>query len=62
MALDVITDGKNDEMEKNDQEYVHSKRTWDWTCVLFCALPSFVLTDNKCILACAITWSKQPIE
>ena len=21
-------------------------------------LPSFVLTDNKCIISCAITWSK----
>ena len=36
MALEVVTDGKNDKNEKNDQEYVHNKRTWDGTCVLFC--------------------------
>ena len=39
MALEVVTDGKNDKTEKN--EYVH-KRTRDGTCVLFCVPPSFV--------------------
>ena len=54
MALEVATDGKNDKTEKNDQEYVHNKRTRDGTCVLFCVPPSFVLIDNKYILSCAI--------
>ena len=62
MALEVVTDRKHAKTEKNGQEYVHNKRTRDGTCVLFCVLPSFVLTDNKCILSCAIIWSKQPIE
>ena len=58
MALKVVTDGKNDKTEKNDQEYVHNKRTRDGTCNLFCVPPSFVLTGNKCILSCAVIWSK----
>ena len=62
MAVEVVTDGKNDKTEQNDQEYVHNKRTRDATCVLFCVPPSFVLKDNKCILSCAITRSKQPVE
>ena len=37
MALEVVTDGNNDKIEKNDQEYVHNKRTWDRMCVVFCA-------------------------
>ena len=57
MALEVVTDGKNNKTEKNDKEYVHNKRTRDRTCVLFCLPPSFVLIDNKCILSCAIMWS-----
>ena len=57
MALEVVTDGKHDKTAKNDQEYVHNKRTRDGTCVLFCVLPSFVLTNHKCILSCAIIWS-----
>ena len=32
MALEIVTDGKNDKPEKNYKEYVH-KRTWDGTCV-----------------------------
>ena len=62
MALEVVTDDKSDKTEKNDQEYVRNKRTRDGTCVLFCVLPSFVLTDNKCILSYAVIWSKQPTE
>ena len=62
MALEVVTDGKNDKTEKNDQEYVHNKRTRDGTCNLFCVPPSFVLIDTNCILSCAVIWSKQPIE
>ena len=62
MALEVVTDGKNDKTEQNDQEYVHNKRTWDGTCVLFCVPPSFVLIDNKYILSRAIIRSKQPAE
>ena len=58
MALKVVTDGKNDKTEKNDQEYVHNKRTRDGTCVLFFVPPSFVLTGNNCILSCAVIWSK----
>ena len=59
MALEVVTDSKNDKTEKNDWEYVHNKRTRDGTRVLFCVPPSFVLTDNlKCILSCAIIWRK----
>ena len=58
MALEVVTDGKNDKTETNDQKYIHNKRT----CNLFCVLPSFVLTDNKCILSCILIWSKQPTE
>ena len=27
IALEVVTDGKNETTEKNDQEYVHNKRT-----------------------------------
>ena len=52
MALEGVTDGKNNKTEKNDQEYVHNKRTRDGTCVLFCVPPSFVLKDNKYILSC----------
>ena len=62
MALEVVTDGKNDKTEQNDQEYVYNKRTRDATCVLFCVPPSFVLIDNKYILSCAIISSKQPVE
>ena len=62
MALEVVTDGKNDKTEQNDQEYVHNKRTRGVTCVLFCVPPSFVLMDNKYILSCAIIRSKQPVE
>ena len=54
MALDVVTDGKNDKTEKNDQEYVHNKKTRDGTCVLFCVPPSFVLIDNKYSLSGAL--------
>ena len=54
MTLEVVTDGKNDKTEKNDQEYVHNKRTRDETCVLFRVPPSFVLIDNKYILSCTI--------
>ena len=46
MALEIVTDGKNDKTEKDHQEYVHDKRTRDVTCVLFCVAPSFV-TDNR---------------
>ena len=38
--------------------YIHNKRTWDGTCVLFCVPPSFVLIDNKYIISCAIIRSK----
>ena len=62
MALEVVSDGKNDKTEQNDQEYVYNKRTRDGTCVLVCVPPSFVLIDNKYILSCAIIWSKQPVE
>ena len=58
MALKVVTDGKNDKTEKNDQEYVHYNRTRDGTCVLFCVPPSFVLTGDKCIISCAVISSK----
>ena len=58
MALEVVTDSKNDKTEKNDWEYVHNKRTCDGTCTLFCVPPSFVLIDNKYILSCAIIRSK----
>ena len=35
MALEIVTDGKNDKTEKNYWEYVlHFKRTQDKTCVL----------------------------
>ena len=33
MAL-VVTDGKNDKTEQNDQESVHNKRTRDWTFLI----------------------------
>ena len=58
MALEGVTDGKNNKTEKNDQEYVHNKRTRDGTCVLFCVPPSFALIDNKYILSCAIICRK----
>ena len=51
MALEVVTDGKNNKIEKNDQEYVHSKRTRDRRA--FYVPPSFVLIHNKYILSCA---------
>ena len=60
MALEIVTDRKHDKTEQNGQEYTRRER--DWTCVLFCVLPSFVLTDNKCILSCAVIWSKYPTE
>ena len=62
MVLEVVTDGKNNKTEKNDQEYVHNKRTQDGMCVLFCVLPSFVLMKNKNNNSYAITRSKQPVE
>ena len=64
MALEVVTDGNNDKTETNDQEYVHNKRTRDgtWTCVLFCVLPSFVLTDNECIPSYAVIWGESNEE
>ena len=34
MALEVFTEGNNDKTEKNDWEYVHSKRTRDGTFFL----------------------------
>ena len=43
LELEVVTDGKNDKTEKNNQEYVHNKRTQDGTYVLFCVPSSFVL-------------------
>ena len=53
MALEVVTDSKNDKTEKNDWEYVHNTRTRGGTCVLFCVPPSFLFlsTNNKCILS-----------
>ena len=33
MALEIVTDGKNDKTEKNLWEYVHDNRTRDGTCV-----------------------------
>ena len=42
MALEVVTDDKNGKTEKNDQEYVHNRRTQDGTCDVFCVPPSFV--------------------
>ena len=54
LYLEVITDGKNNQTKKNDCEYVQSKRTRDGTCLLLGVSPSFVSTDNKCILSCAI--------
>ena len=62
MALEVVTDRKHDKTEKHGQEYGHNKKTQEWICVSFCVLPSFVLTDNKCILSCAVLWRKQPVE
>ena len=61
MALEVVTGGNNDKTEKNDQEYVR-KRTQDGTCVLFCVLPSFVLTDNECIPSYAVIWGESNEE
>jgi len=52
MALEIVTDGKNNKTEKNDQEYVHNKSgTRDGTCkthVPFClylysSFPFFLL-------------------
>jgi len=57
MALEVVTDRKHDKTEKDDNEYVYNKRTRNGTCVLFCVLPSFGLTDNNCFLSCAIIWT-----
>ena len=62
MAVEVVTDGKNDKTEQNGQEYVYNKRTRSGTCVLLCVLPSFVLIDNKYILSCAVIRSNQPVE
>ena len=62
MALEVVTDGKNNKTEQNDQEYVYNKRTRDGTGVLFCVPPSFVLKDNKYVRSCVIIRCKQPIE
>ena len=47
MALEVVTDGKKDKTEKNDQENVPNKGTRDATYVLFCVPPSFVLIVNR---------------
>ncbi len=64
MALEVVTGGKNDKTEQNDQEYVHNKikRTRDGTCVLFCVPPSFVLIDNKYVLSCAVIRANSPLN
>ena len=37
VALEAVADDKNDKTEKNDQEYVHNKRTQDGTCFVLCA-------------------------
>ena len=59
MALEVVTDGKNDRTEKNDSEYVHNKRTWDRTCFFLCVCATFFcINDNKCILSCAVIKQK----
>ena len=51
MALEVVTDGKNDKTETNDSKSIHNKSgTRDGTCVLFCVPPSFVLIENQYIL------------
>ena len=55
MALEVVSDGKNDKTEKE----------WLGICTqetmgrdMFCVPPSFVLIDNKYILSCIIIRSK----
>ena len=62
MALQVVTDAKNDKTEKNDQKYVHNKKTRDGTCVLFCVPPSFVLINNQCNLSRVLYGANGPLN
>ena len=57
MALEIVTDAKNDKTEFYflGTLCIYNKRTRDGTYVLFCVPPSSVLTDNKCIFSCAIS-------
>ena len=57
MALEIVTDAKNDKTEFYflGALCIYNKRTRDGTYVLFCVPPSSVLTDNKCIFSCAFS-------
>ena len=59
MALEGVTDGRNDKTEKKMTRNMYTTREHG-TGHVFCfvVLPSFVLTDNKCILSCVIIRSK----
>ena len=46
MALEVVTDSKNDKTEKNDWEYVHNTRTRGGTSVLFCFVCRFFFINK----------------
>ena len=52
MALEIVTDGKNDKTKKNYQEYVHDKRMriQDGTCVLLCVVPFVVVLTELFLL------------
>ena len=52
MALEVVTDGKTDKTEKEWLKVCTNKKTRD--CVLCAAFFKII----KCILSCAIKWSK----
>ena len=60
MALEVVTDGKNDKTEKNDYEYLHNKRTRDGTCVFVLCAAFFCA--NKYILSCVIIRADSPLN
>ena len=65
MALEVVTDG-NLGMKKKLKRITRNMftRKEHWTGLVFCFVCRllFVLIDNKCILSCAIVWSKMAIE
>ena len=56
MALEVVTDSKNDKTENMYTTREHRKEH------VFCVPLSFVLKDNKYVRSCVIIRCKQPVE
>ena len=57
VEVHVVTGGNNDKLKRTSRNMYTTREHWT-EHVLFCVLPSFVLTDNKCILSCTVIYSK----